>query len=129
MQLDLERHPEGGWYRSTWVSEVGLAVPGVGDRPAASLILFLLADGDASAWHLVRFDELWLWHGPDPLVLQLGGSESAPQEGPRRSLTADDPQILVPAGTWQRTLPVRGECLVSCLVSPGFTFDDWRLAD
>jgi predicted cupin superfamily sugar epimerase len=38
------------------------------------------------------------------------------------------PQALVPAGVWQRTLPGPADALVSCLVSPGFDFDDFELA-
>lgn len=37
-------------------------------------------------------------------------------------------QALVPAGTWQRTLPGPDDALVSCLVSPGFDFADFELA-
>ena len=38
------------------------------------------------------------------------------------------PQALVPAHTWQRTVPTLRDALVSCLVSPGFDFDDFELA-
>jgi predicted cupin superfamily sugar epimerase len=38
------------------------------------------------------------------------------------------PQALVPAGAWQRTRPGTTDALVSCLVSPGFDFDDFELA-
>jgi len=34
----------------------------------------------------------------------------------------------VPADTWQRTVARTGDALVSCLVSPGFDFDDFELA-
>ena len=35
----------------------------------------------------------------------------------------------MPAGIWQRTLPSEdADALVSCLVSPGFDFDDFELA-
>ena len=37
-------------------------------------------------------------------------------------------QALVPAGTWQRTVPRPDDALVSCLVSPGFDFADFELA-
>ena len=33
----------------------------------------------------------------------------------------------MPAGAWQRTVPTDGDALVSCLVSPGFDFDDFEL--
>jgi predicted cupin superfamily sugar epimerase len=133
VQLDLEPHPEGGWYRRTWTADHAVST-NRGDRPAATLIYFLLPPGEASAWHVVASDELWLWHGPDALVLQLGGSGETPGETTDAVLGPDEAaghraQRLVPAGTWQRTLPSDGETLVSCIVSPGFSFDDWALAD
>jgi predicted cupin superfamily sugar epimerase len=131
--LGLEPHPEGGWYRRTWTAATEVTTTG-GNRPAATLISFLLPPGEASAWHVVSSDEIWLWHGPAPVTLQLGGGEAAPIEGELIVLGADEAagqcaQGLVPAGTWQRTLPSDGEALVSCLVSPGFSFADWSLAE
>ena len=130
--LELEPHPEGGWYRRTWAGESPVETPS-GMRPAATLIYFLLPPGEASAWHVVSSDEIWLWHGPDPLELQLGGTGSEPVAGESRMLGPDEragarAQVLVPAGTWQRTLPSAGETLVSCIVSPGFSFEDFVLA-
>ena len=37
--------------------------------------------------------------------------------------------MVVPAGTWQRTLPTAEDVLVSCLVSPGFDFADFELVE
>jgi predicted cupin superfamily sugar epimerase len=42
--------------------------------------------------------------------------------------SGEEPQVLVPAGVWQRTRPASDDALVSCLVSPGFDFDDFELA-
>jgi uncharacterized protein len=57
--LDLEPHPEGGWFRETWRSAVRFEPPGYGaERSAASAIYYLLAPGDESRWHTVRSDEL-----------------------------------------------------------------------
>ncbi|WP_409331024.1 cupin domain-containing protein [Trujillonella humicola] len=113
--LDLEAHPEGGWYRRTWSSP---AVLGSG-RPATTAILFLLAPGERSAPHVVDADELWLWHGPGELLLRLG--EERVVLGPGR------PQVLVPAGVEQSTEPGSDEVLVSCVVSPGFEWRGFRL--
>lgn len=124
--LGLEPHPEGGWYRRTWASPASVDTSG-GPRPAATMILFLLPPGEASAWHTVASDELWLWHGPDPVVLELGGTGDRPAAGERIVLGPDTVQGLVPAGVWQRTLPSAGEALVSCVVSPGFDFADFAL--
>jgi predicted cupin superfamily sugar epimerase len=114
-RLDLEPHPEGGWFRRTWAAPAAVA----GGRPAATAILFLLAPGERSAPHVVDADELWLWHGPGVLTLRVG--EERVELGPAR------PQVLVPAGAEQCTDPAPGEVLVSCVVSPGFEWSGFRL--
>lgn len=131
-ELGLAPHPEGGWYRRTWQSAT--PVNAGGDRPLASCIYFLLPAGDASAWHVVDADELWLWHGPGPVTLELGGTGKQPDErGAKRvTLRVDEHgacgELVVPAGVWQRTIPASEDALVSCVVSPGFTFDGFKLA-
>lgn len=128
-QLDLQPHPEGGWYRQTWVSPVTVTLGDGRVRPTATLIYFLLPAGEASAWHRVRSDEVWLAHR-GRVRLELGGSGPAPGDAVAVVVGAgDDAQVLVPAGVWQRTLPGEDDALVSCLVSPGFDFADFELVD
>lgn len=126
--LDLAPHPEGGWYRQTWVSPETVALPDGRVRPTATLIYFLLPAGESSAWHRVASDEIWLAH-TGTVTLELGGSGPAPADEVT-SLAVDVrvPQALVPAGVWQRTVPSDADALVSCLVSPGFDFEDFELA-
>jgi predicted cupin superfamily sugar epimerase len=134
-QLDLQPHPEGGWYRETWRSAVIFRPEGYpGERCAATAIYFLLHPGEASRWHVVRSDELWLWHSGGPLELRLGGSGSEPA-GQAAMLLGGDlnaahrPQALVPGGTWQSAVPAGPlPILVTCVVAPGFDFADFRLA-
>lgn len=133
-QLDLRAHPEGGWFRETWRSAVTFRPLGYdGERSAATAIYFLLCPGEESAWHVVRSDELWLWHAGGPLELRLGGSGAEPAETATITLGGDvadghQPQAVVPGGTWQRAIPAgSAPALVSCVVSPGFDFADFRL--
>jgi predicted cupin superfamily sugar epimerase len=130
IRLGLEPHPEGGWFRRTWASSHPVATAG-GERPAATCIHYLLAPDESSAWHVVSSDELWLWHGPGRHELRLGGDGPAPVDGPRIVLgPGETAQALVPAGVWQAARPLGdAEVLVSCFVSPGFDFADWRLAE
>lgn len=135
-ELGLAPHPEGGWYRQTWRSGVLIHPDGYpGPRAAATGIHFLLAAGEASRWHRVASDELWLWQGLGPLRLWLGGSGPAPA-GERAEVVGPDPaaghalQALVPAGTWQAAEPLTAAgALVACVVAPGFDFADFELAD
>ena len=131
--LDLEAHPEGGWFRRTWTAPFRAHLPDGRDRAAASAILFHLPAGDASAWHRVRSDELWLAH-IGRVTLELRGRGSAPAGDTTTIVNlgtdiaaGDAPQVLVPAGTWQRTHPGDADALVTCVVSPEFHFDDFEL--
>jgi predicted cupin superfamily sugar epimerase len=132
-QLDLTPHPEGGWFRQTWASPQTVTLPDGRVRPTATLIHFLLPEGEASAWHRVRSDEIWLAH-LGTVRLELGGAGPEPAAGGATyavglDLAAGETvQALVPADTWQRTVAGAGDALVSCLVSPGFDFADFELA-
>lgn len=133
--LDLSPHPEGGWYRETWRSELILpqsALPPEynGPRSAGTAILFLLMPGQQSAWHTVRSAELWLYHRGSPLLLEVGRERG----GAATLLLGSDvtageqPQFVVPPGHWQRARPSGAEpTLVSCVVVPGFEFADFAL--
>ncbi|WP_425044273.1 cupin domain-containing protein [Primorskyibacter sp. S87] len=122
-RLGLERHPEGGWYRQTWVARNE-------GRPSGTCIYFLLQRGESSHWHKVDATEIWLWHAGDPLVL----STSPTDEGPAvdRLLCPDlrdgAPQLIVPEGHWQAARSTGDYTLVSCTVSPGFQFEGFELA-
>lgn len=133
-QLDLQPHPEGGWFRETWRTSTEFTPEGfTASRASATGIYFLLGPGEESAWHRVRSDEVWLWHRGGPLLLFLGGTGAAPEEAAPVRLGPDiaageRPQVLIPAGSWQAARPAGAhEVLVSCIVSPGFDFTDFTL--
>ena len=75
--LDLQPHPEGGWFRQTWASPEIVPLPDGRVRPTATLIHFLLPAGESSAWHRVASDEIWLAH-TGTVLLELGGSGAQP---------------------------------------------------
>lgn len=118
--LDLQPHPEGGWYRETWRTASDR-----GERALATAILFLLAQGESSHWHRVDADEMWIWQAGSPLTLSIAAGDDGPVElrtlGPD-VLAGHALQGLVPAGNWQAAQPEGGWALVSCVVSPGFVF-------
>jgi predicted cupin superfamily sugar epimerase len=133
--LDLLPHPEGGWFRETWKTSVRFRPQGYsGERASATAIYFLLPPGEESLWHVVASDELWLWHRGGPLTLLLGGTDELPATPRTITLgpgieSGQHPQTLIPAGQWQSAKPATSEpALVSCVVSPGFDFADFRTA-
>lgn len=133
--LDLDPHPEGGWFRETWRSDLTLEASALppdypGPRSAGTAILFALMGDQQSAWHTVRSAELWMHHRGSPLLLEVGpeiGSATTYLLG--SDITEDQhPQIVVPPGYWQRARPRDPEpALVSCVVVPGFDFADFAL--
>ncbi|WP_096785321.1 cupin domain-containing protein [Rhodobacter sp. CZR27] len=123
-RLELQPHPEGGWYRETWRAEG----PG---RPCGTAILFLLKDGERSHWHRVDATEIWHFHAGAPLVLSI--AEAA--EGPAREVllgpdlaAGQSVQGVVPPHYWQAARSTGAFSLVGCTVSPGFRFEGFELA-
>lgn len=135
--LGLMRHPEGGWFRETYRSAEHVhadALPARFDsaRAHATAIYYLLEQGDFSALHRIKSDEIWHFHCGSPLAIHV----IAPEGGYRRELLGPDVtrgerfQVMVPGGCWfGAELHGAGFALVGCTVSPGFHFDDFEMAD
>jgi predicted cupin superfamily sugar epimerase len=122
--LDLDPHPEGGWYRRTWV-----APSRKGERPAASAILYLLLAGEQSAPHRIDATEMWHFYDGDPLEL----SREWPDGSSDTQLMGADieaghiPQLVVEAGLWQAARPLGRYALMGATVTPAFTFEGFEL--
>lgn len=121
-RLGLQPHPEGGWYRQSWVG------PEVAGRASGTAILFLLRAGEVSHWHRVDADEIWLWHAGAPLILSMGAEAARHHRLGPDVLAGEAPQLVVPAGHWQAARSLGAFTLVSCTVSPGFRFAGFELA-
>lgn len=149
--LEMEPHPEGGYFRETYRAGQTLRTPR-GVRPAMTAILFLITSGSMSRLHRLASDELWVFQGglPTELVTIDGGGELAVRvvgaigevahgvtEAAAGGPPAAVPQALVSAGSWQGARLVGGPhlpadrawSLLSCVVSPGFDFADFELGE
>lgn len=130
-RLELQPHPEGGWYRQTWRGEDGRGEDGPDGRASGTAIHFLLEAHQRSHWHKVDAAEIWLWHAGCPVSLSIAPGENGPVVEHRLGpdvLGEEAPQVLVPTGHWQAAAPIDGWALVSCVVVPGFSFDGFELA-
>lgn len=123
-RLNLQPHPEGGWYAETWRAENK-------GRPTGTCIYFLLQAGESSHWHRVDATEIWLYHAGAPLILSLSATDKGPAVDHVLSpdLSRGAPQLIVPTGHWQAARSTGDYTLVSCTVSPGFQFDGFQLAE
>src|SRR5580693_8905179 len=124
--LDLAPHPEGGWYRRTWVAEAP-----EGARPIGSAILYLLLEGEYSAPHRIDATEIWHFYAGDPLELIL----EPPGVAAETHLLGPDvegghtPQVIVEPGVWQSARSCGRYSLVGATVTPAFTFDGFEQRD
>jgi hypothetical protein len=143
--LGLEPHPEGGFFRETYRAAETVMTPR-GERAASTAILFLVTAAAISHLHRLSSDELWVFQGGlalEVVVLSPEGELRTYALGdvaygtPEAVAPVSSPQALVPAGSWQGArlaggphLPAsRAWALVSCIVSPGFEYEDFELGE
>ena len=137
-ELELEPHPEGGFYRETYrAGEIlpASALPSryAGRRPFSTAIYFLLRSGEVSRFHRLRSDELWHFYDGSPLRLHIlgrGGGYSAPVLG-RKQGRGSRFQYVVPQGAWFGAEVIEPDSfsLIGCTNAPGFDFADFELAE
>lgn len=132
--LGLQAHPEGGFFRETYRSDQTMAVADgtIVRRNVCTGIYFLLEQGNFSAFHRIKSDEMWHFYAGQALeVLELSSSGElrCTRLGPD-VLQGEVPQHVVPADTWfaARVAAAGAFALVGCTVAPGFDFGDFCLA-
>ena len=134
--LNLIKHPEGGWFSETYRATETIPVAALperfdGPRSFCTAIHFLLEQGDLSALHRIKSDEIWHFYAGAPLTVRvitpagelseilLGGN---PEMGERL-------QAVVSAGCWFGAESGGEFSLVGCTVAPGFDFSDFQMAE
>ena len=136
-QLQLLKHPEGGWYKETYRSSGEIpdqALSGYeGSRNFSTGIYFLLTKDNFSAFHRIRSDEMWHFYAGDGLIvheIQVDGTYIEHHLGLKVE-DVEEPQLVVKANSWFAS-EVKGGgswCLVGCTVAPGFDFRDFELVN
>lgn len=134
--LQLKEHPEGGYYREVYrsnllIPEKELPEGFSGDRSCATAIYYLLPSDSFSAFHRIRQDEIWHFYLGSTVVLHIisaGGVYNKAMIG-KNIEEGDFLQYAVPAGSWFAAEVIEDDSfsLVGCTVSPGFDFRDFEL--
>jgi predicted cupin superfamily sugar epimerase len=131
-ELQLQAHPEGGFYAETYRSSEFTLNQNGEKRNLSTSIYFLLHDTNKSNFHRIQSDELWFFHQGEPIEIVTI------QDGKARSIILGNaiekgelPQATIPANTWfgSKLKDGKGFALVSCTVAPGFDFLDFELAE
>lgn len=137
-KLDLNPHPEGGYFRETYRS--GDVLPEdvldkniQGSRNTSTGIYYLLESGDFSAFHKINQDEMWHFYLGDAIELSMiseHGKLSTVIIG-SDILKGELLQFIVPKNYWfgARILKENSFALLGCTVAPGFDFKDFTLGN
>lgn len=130
--LQLQPHPEGGFYKETYRSTQSIIAPNGTQRNMGTAIYYLLENEDRSHFHRIASDEIWFFHEGQPLeiICIMDGRIDIILLGTDLA-NSETPQAVIPANTWfgARVKDGAGHALVSCTVAPGFDFADFEMAD
>lgn len=134
--LDLQPHPEGGYFREIYrsaeqIPATGLPARYAGPRACSTAIYFLLEGRQVSRLHRLASDESWHFYAGSALTVHLidpAGQYRACQLGsaPERGEAF---YVVIPAGCWfgATVNAPAAYTLVGCTVAPGFDFADFEL--
>ena len=140
-KLDLEKHPEGGYFKEVYRSDEFLEKENLparfhGKRCFATSIYFLLNNDNISSFHRIKSDETWHFYYGNPVIIYIIDEKenmltvslgNNPEKG-------EVLQFTVPKNCWfaasisdENKETDFGYCLVGCTVAPGFDFDDFEI--
>lgn len=134
--LQLQPHPEGGWYREVYratesIARAHLPARFTGDRCFATGIYYLLHTADVSALHRIRQDEGWHHYDGSPLTIHLltGEGDYSTLHLGKEVAAGQRPQLVVPAGVYFAATVDEADSytLAGCTVAPGFDFADFEM--
>lgn len=129
-KLRLQKHPEGGYFKETYRSQTEVNVKGhEGMRRAATAIYYMLIGNQFSAFHRVKYDEIWHYYTGSSLILHIIIDDLELSEiklGKGKGATF---QAVIKANTWFAASlnNKKSYCLVGCTLSPGFEYDDGEI--
>lgn len=124
--LGLKPHIEGGYFGENYKNSQYKE-----NRSLASTIYYLLKSGQVSRFHRLNCDEIWFFHDGSPILIhQINRDGNLETHKLGLALNRGElPQVLIPAHTvfGAEVEKERSFGLVSCMVSPGFEYQDFEL--
>ena len=133
-QLQLIKHPEGGYFREVYRSAEIILPEHLPKRYKSSRnfstsIYFLLEENQFSAFHFLQSDEQWHFYDGSSVLLYIidqKGKISVQKLGREKDSNF---QITIKKRNWfaAEVENKKSFSLFGCTVSPGFDFDDFKL--
>lgn len=129
-KLGLEPHPEGGYFRYAFGSDIFRKTASGAERKNYSGIYFMVTHDSPSHFHQMKSDEIWYYHSGDPMTMHVideTGKYRTTRIGP--NLERGEVLSVVMRGGWifGASVDSGDYTLVSCAVVPGFDDADYRI--
>ena len=132
-KLQLSKHPEGGYYRETYRSDNGSALltGSSSIHSTSTAIYFLLDRNQFSAFHRLKYDEIWHFYtGSSLIIYVLENKDILNRKILGKDLDAGEEfQAVIKSGFWFGAIV--SDCssysLVGCTTSPAFNFENFEL--
>ena len=120
-QLQLEPHPEGGYFRQLYGNDAS-------GKKDVSTIYYMLTGSDMSAFHRLHgVTEIWYYHAGELLNIYVIGTDgnlavhTLSSEGEMQV-------VILPEQWFAAEIPSKtGYCLAGCAVAPAFSFENFEL--
>lgn len=131
--LNMTAHPEGGYFKESFVSPSKLAPNTLHikeERLLWTSIYFLLRTGEVSNFHRLKSDEMWYFHAGESLTIYMisPSGEFIEKQLGLNIEKGETPQVLVPKDyIFGSAMNNEGFSLVGYMVAPGFDFKDFEL--
>lgn len=138
IELNLEPHPEGGYFKEVYRSSGKINSESLddrykGQRNYATSIYFLLTSDTFSAFHKINQDEIWHFYDGSPVKIHMISETNIYSNVivGKDLKNGEKLQYVVPGGYWfaANVINQNDYSLVGCTVSPGFDFKDFKLAN
>lgn len=135
--LNLQPHPEGGYFSEVYRSEEAIDKKSLpsrydGNRSFSTSIYFLLEGEQISKFHRLKSDEQWHFYdgcAVNIYIINEQGELSMVRLGKEIS-NNEVFQTVIKGNHWfaAELIDKSSFCLVGCVVSPGFEFSDFEIA-
>ena len=128
--FQLSKHPEGGYFREVYRSEIKVKTEPSGvKRSGLTDIYFLITENNISRFHRLAHDEIWHFYEGAPITIIDIHPESLNMN--RTTLGSPDPLLVykhcIKGTHWQCAFSNGPYSFVGCTVGPGFEFDDFEM--
>ena len=133
--FEMLPHPEGGHFKEVCKSPYNIQNKENETRPASSLIYFLLCKKETSYWHRLKAEEIWHFYDGSPLIIHTFDEITLKKNeyilGNKLLDNKSEFTIKVNDGLWfgASVLDKMGHSFVGCTMAPGFSYEDFELAD